>query len=302
MTAFYIQTCALLDIGVRGAKVGAIRFWKPLLLAIVVVILYGSVLDGLIREWYFDPNYSHGFLVPIFVCYLVWRKREALFSLGPHPSLSGLFVVLGSLGVLFVGQIGAELFLMRISLVGTIIGLLLYFWGRALLRVLAFPLCFLLLMIPLPGLVHNQIVFPVQLLASRLATAWLEVLRLVPVLREGNILILPNCAIQVVEACSGIRSLISQLALSLGYGYLAERNLVIRALLVLAMIPVAILSNCVRVVGTALLAYYRGPQMAEGFFHLFSGWVIFLLTTILLLRLRAGLASLGRFLQPASRK
>lgn len=275
-----------------------IRFWQPLLLAVVVVILYASVLDGLIRQWYYDANYSHGFLVPIFVGYLVWRKREALSSLRPHPSLFGLFVVLGSLGTLTIGQIGAELFLTRISLLGTMFGLFLYFWGWGSLRALAFPLCFLLLMIPLPALIHNQIVFPLQLLASRLATMCLEGVRVVPVLREGNILILPNFAIQVVEACSGIRSLISQLALGLGYSYLAERNVVMRAVLVLAMVPVAIVSNGIRVVGAALLTYYWGAKMAEGFFHWFSGWVIFLVAIILLLGLHAALSSLRRFLRP----
>src|SRR2546425_6958288 len=296
------KASAWADTGIRGATVRVLRFWRPLIIAVVVAILHASVLAGLIRQWYYDANYSHGFIVPIFVGYLIWRKREALSSLLPHPSLSGLFVVLGSLGVLFIGQIGAELFLTRISLLGTILGLFLYFWGWALLRALAFPFCFLLLIIPLPALIHNQIVFPLQLLASRFATGCLEGIRVVPVLREGNILILPNSTIQVVEACSGIRSLISLLALSLGYSYLAERNAVIRALLVLAMVPVAIVSNGIRVVGAALLTYYWGAKMAEGFFHWFSGWVIFLVAIILLLGLHTALTSLRRSLQPESQQ
>ena len=297
-----IQTCTWADISIRGARAGVKRFWRPLILAVVAGVLYASVLVGLIRQWHYDANYSHGFLVPVFVSYLIWRKREALSSLRSHPSLFGLFIVLGSLGILFVGQIGAELFLTRISLLGTILGLFLYFCGWATLRVLVFPLCFLLLMIPLPALIHNQIVFPLQLLASRFATTCLEGIRVVPVLREGNILILPNCTVQVLEACSGIRSLISLLALSLGYSYLAERNAVIRALLVLAMVPVAIVSNGIRVMGIAVLAYYWGAKLADGFFHWFSGWAIFLAAIILLLGLHAALASLRRFLQPESQK
>ena len=297
-----IQRCTWADISIRGARAGVKRFWRPLILAVVAGVVYASVLVGLIRQWHYDANYSHGFLVPVFVGYLIWRKREALASLRSRPSLFGLFVVLGALGILVIGQTGAELFLTRISLWGTILGLLLYFWGRATLRALAFPLCFLLLMIPLPGLVHSQIVFPLQLLASQLATVCLEGVNVVPILREGNLLILSNYTIQVVEACSGIRSLMSLVTLGIGYSYLAERNLVIRALLVLAMIPVAIVSNGIRVVGTALLTYYWGVQMAEGFFHSFSGWVIFLVATILLLGLHAALVSVRRFLQPKSEK
>jgi len=271
-------------------------------MAVTVAILYASALSGLIRQWYYDPNYSHGFLVPIFVGYLAWRKREALSSLRPHPSLFGLLVVLSSLGILVIGKIGADLFLTRISLLGTSLGIVLYFWGRRILHVLAFPLCFLLLMIPLPALVYNQLVFPLQLLASRLATMCLEGVNVVPVLREGNLLILPNYTIQVVEACSGIRSLMSLVALSLGYSYLAERNAVLRAVLVLVMAPVAIVSNGFRVMGAALLAYYWGAKMAEGFFHSFSGLVIFSVAIILMLGLHATLASLHRLLPLGNRE
>ena len=144
-------------------------------------------------------------------------------------------------------------------------------------------MCLLLLMIPLPSLVYNEIVFPLQFVASSFATKVLEIVNLFPVLKEGNILVLPQNRIEVVEACSGIRSLMSLITLAVCYGYLAERNRYLRIVLVLLVVPLAVISNGLRVVGTAMLTYYWGPEAAEGFLHSFSGWVIFIVATCLLL-------------------
>ncbi len=149
------------------------------------------------------------------------------------------------------------------------------------LRAVSFPLAFLLLMIPIPVIIYNQITFPLQLLASRFATFWLEVVQ-VPVLREGNVLILPNYSLEVVEACSGIRSLMTLITLAIAYGYLVEPQRWLRYLLVILMIPIAIVSNAIRIMGTGVLTYRFGPKAAEGFFHEFSGWVIFLAALILM--------------------
>jgi exosortase len=165
----------------------------------------------------------------------------------------------------------------------TIVGLTAYFRGWKTVRVLAFPLSFLLLAIPVPTVLYNEIVFPLQLLASRFASFALDQTGVVQVLREGNLLILPNMTLQVVEACSGIRSLMSLLALAVGYSYLAEGSFAARALLVAATVPLAIVSNGCRVISAAILSYYWGPKMAEGFLHSFSGWVIFMVATVLLI-------------------
>lgn len=147
-----------------------------------------------------------------------------------------MLVVLFSIGLLFLGSLGAELFLARISILGTICGLIVYFSGGALLRAMAFPLVFLLFAIPIPALIYNEIVFPLQFIASKFATSTLDMLNLFPVMREGNILILPHMSLEVVEACSGIRSLMSLLALAAGYGYLVERSTFVRWFLFLAMV------------------------------------------------------------------
>ena len=261
--------------------------WHGLLLAGVLVALYAPVLKLLVRQWYIDADYSHGFLVPLLSLYLIWQRREKLRRITRRPSPWGLVVVLLSIGLLFLGSLGAELFLARISILGTICGLIVYFCGGALLRAMAFPLAFLLFAIPIPALIYNEIVFPLQFVASKFATSTLEMLNLFPIMREGNVLILPNMSLEVVEACSGIRSLMSLLALAAGYGYLAERSTAVRWLLFLAMIPLAIISNGTRVMITALMANYIGPRAAEGFMHEFSGWVIFVVATALFLGLHS---------------
>jgi exosortase len=261
------------------------EYWPAVLLALVTLVLYTPVLGRLIRQWYDDPNYSHGFFVPAFSVYLIWNRRQQIAAIKTSPSLRGAILVLGSLAVLYLGSLGSELFLQRISLVAVIAGLIIYFAGWQRLWAVAFPVAFLLFMIPLPAVIYNQIVFPLQLLASRFATSCLETVNLFPVLREGNLLVMDRYTLEVVDACSGIRSLTSLVALAMGYSYLAERRLRVRIFLVLAMVPVAIVSNGIRVVITALLVNYLGISAAEGFMHSFSGLAVFLVSVMLLLAL-----------------
>jgi exosortase len=261
--------------------------WQGWLLTAVVTALYSPVLWRLVRQWYEDPDYSHGFLVPLLSLYLIWQRRDKLAVVERKPSAWGLAIVLFSLGLLFLGSLGAELFLTRVSIIITICGLIVYFAGWRLLKAMSFPLAFLLFAIPIPVLIYNQIVFPLQFVASSFATRVLEILNLFPIMREGNVLIMPGMRLEVVEACSGIRSLMSLMALAAGYGYLAEKSIPVRWFLILAMIPLAIISNGTRVMITALMTNYIGPKAAEGFMHEFSGWVIFVVATILFLALHS---------------
>jgi exosortase len=257
--------------------------WQGLLLVGVLLVLYAPVLGILVDQWYRDPDYSHGFLVPLLSAFLIWQRRDKLRQIPRHPSLWGMVIVLMGLGLLVLGSLGAELFLARVSLLCVICGLVVYFCGGAMLRAMAFPMAFLLFAIPIPGVVYNEIVFPLQFIASKFATWTLETLNLFPIMREGNVLIMPGMSLEVVEACSGIRSLMSLLALAAGFGYVVERSTVARWILVLAMVPLAIISNGTRVMLTAIMANYMGPKAAEGFMHEFSGWVIFVVATVLFL-------------------
>ena len=243
------------------------------ILAAATLAVYHPVLASLVRQWASDENYSYGFLIVPFAMFFAWRARSGL-AMSPRPHASGLFVVTASMVVFLAGQFAAELFLMRVSLLGVIAGSILFLWGPAHLRRLAFPLLLLLLAVPLPAVVLNQIAFPLQLLASRAGETVVSAAG-IPVLREGNVLILPDTKLEVVQACSGIRSLASLLTLGLILGKLAEPRRWARVALAVLTIPVAIAANAARVAGTGLAASWIGPQAAEGFFHTFSGWLVF---------------------------
>ena len=255
--------------------------WQLLALAVPTVWLYYSILSHLVVEWWKDPNFSHGFIVLIFSLYLVLRDRSQLQILPRKPSWWGLAVVAFAMGVLMVGVLGAEPFLSRVSLLFLTLGFLVLFAGWKYSRALFFPWAFLLLTIPIPAIVMNQITMPLQILASQIAAEILPWLG-VPVLREGNIINLPAMPLEVAEACSGIRSIIALAALAIIYGQFRERSRSIRLLLVFATLPLAVLANSLRIVGTGLLVQYWGPDKAEGFFHSFSGWFIFLLSLAML--------------------
>jgi exosortase len=247
---------------------------KGLVIGGLVAGLYGPVLIRMIVQWWQDPDYSHGFVVPLFVGYVLYQRRHQLRQVPLEPSNLGLPVMVGAIGLLLAGSLGAELFVARFSLLFLLGGMLLFFAGWKMLRAVAFPLAFLALMIPLPAIIYNQVTFPLQLLASRLSSSGLELVG-VPVLREGNVLVLPNYSLEVVEACSGIRSLMSLIALAVAYGYFVEKRQWVRISLVVLMVPIAVASNAMRVMGAGVLTYWFGPHAAEGFFHLFQGWLIF---------------------------
>ena len=269
------------------------------LLAAAVLWLYGGVLAALIRQWSSDDNYSHGFFVIPLAAFFAWERRERLLAAPRHPSAAGLALVAVSLLVFTAGIFGAELFLTRVSLIGVLAGCILFIWGRDQFRTLLFPLAFLLLMVPLPAIVFNQIAFPLQLLASQAGESVIAAAG-IPVLREGNVLHLPARTLEVAEACSGIRSLVSLLMLAIVLGYFTESRLWPRVLIAVAAVPIAIVANASRVAGTGLAAEWVSPAAADGFFHTFSGWLMFVVAFAGLLLFQQALAWL-RALRPRTR-
>jgi len=246
-----------------------------MVITVLVGTLYAPVFIGLVHDWYKDPDYSHGPFVPLLSGYILYRKRGKLAAAPVHPTWLGLIVILGSLGLLFLGNLAAEYFISRISLLGTIVGIILYVRGGKQLQSLAFPLAFLLLMIPLPTIVYDQIIFPMQLVTSRLVTGTLENVQLFPIMREGNLLITGRYSVEVVQACSGVRSLMTLLALALGYGYLMEGRPAIRIMLACSVFPLAIFGNALRVCSQVMLAYYLGASVTEGLWHSLLGLIGF---------------------------
>jgi len=252
--------------------------------------LYAHVFAKLAHDWATDGNYSHGFLIAPLTAYFVWQRLPDLQRLPLQPSRLGALVVIASLMCLVAGTLGAELFLTRISIVGVLAGAVLFLGGWAHLRVVAFPLLFLLLMIPLPAIIFNQIVLPLQLIASQLGATVLYAAG-IPVLREGNVIVLARTSLEVAEACSGIRSLVSLLTLGIVLGYFTDQRAWVRTSLSLATVPITILTNGLRVAGMGLVAHYYGTAAAEGFMHAFSGWLVFAVALAMLFGLQRALSA-----------
>ncbi len=300
------------------------RLYQPLAIAVALAFVYFSVLLKLGGDWWNDENYSHGLLIPFVIGYILWQERKRFSRARTQPAVWwGAIGVAISMLLLWAGTAGAELFAQRISLVLMIASVVIYFWGFRLMRLIAVPLSLLILAIPIPQIVFNRIAFPLQLFASRCAVAAMSFFG-IPVLRQGNIIeLMPLGAsepkrLAVVEACSGIRSLMTLVTLAVVYAYFtkpksgvaqssvcdspAEPQTKVCAtdgkpkfvehfksftlwrslILVVAAVPIAILTNALRVSGTGVLAHYYGTRVADGFFHSFSGWVIYIAAAVLL--------------------
>jgi exosortase len=224
---------------------------------------------------------GHGFFVPLSAAFIAWQRREELLAIEPKPNLWGLVVVILGGAQLVAGTLGVEQFLTHTAVVITLIGAIWLLRGTKTLKMLAFPLFLLFFMVPIPLIVYNKITLPLQFIASRLAAGALEILG-IPVLRDGNILELPHQTLSVVEACSGIRSLLALTFLSLVYGYFFEKRIWVRVMLFAATIPIAIIANGSRVAFTGIMTQIK-PELAEGFFHESTGWVIFIVALIILI-------------------
>lgn len=247
-----------------------------------LVLVYWSVIRGLIDAWSTDDNYSHGFFIVPLAAYFAWERRGAFAAAPVRSSSVGLLLVAGSMAMLVAGLLGAELFLSRVSIIGAIAGSILFLFGWQRLRIVLFPLAFLLLMVPLPALIFNKIAFPLQLIASHVGEYTISSLD-IPILREGNVLILANATLEVAEACSGIRSLVSLFTLGIVFGYFVDRRHWVRAVIALSAVPVAILANGLRVASAGVAAHNFGASGVEGLFHDFSGWVVFIIAFLMML-------------------
>jgi exosortase len=288
------------------------KFFRPVAIAVALVFVYFTVLLKLGSDWWHDENYSHGLLIPFVIVFILWQERKQLNEMKQEPwTWAGATGIAVSLAMLWAGTAGAELFVQRLSLVLMLVSVVIYFFGARIIRLLAIPAGLLLLSIPIPQIIFNRVAFPLQLFASRCAVAAMWFLN-IPVLRQGNVMeLMPRGAsapkrLAVVEACSGIRSLMTLVTLAVIYAYFTKpksghpanpddpkksrprrsffgnvsfwRSLT----LVASAVPIAILTNAVRVSGTGVLAHYYGTRVADGFFHSFSGWVVYIAAALLL--------------------
>jgi exosortase len=263
-------------------KVFNSKFLGILGLGISFLIIYYPVIFHMTRDWSNNDNYSHGFLVPLVAGYMIWTEKDHLKNIKLKPSILGLMVLIFGIGIFFIGNIGAELFLMRFSMIVTIFGLVIFIFGNKVGRTIALPVFYLIFMIPLPAILLNQVAFPLQLFAAKLSSDAINSLG-IPVLRNGNILELSNTALEVVDACSGLRSLTSLLALSGAFAYFAPlKKKSSKLVLFLSAVPIAVGVNILRLTKTAIMARYIGPEFAQGFLHEFSGFLVFFIAVSLL--------------------
>ena len=260
-------------------------------------ILYYSVFQTLVYDWTNDPDFSHGFLIPFISLYLIWQKADELERLPVAPRNFGILVIIGGLVLLMIGNLAAEYFTQRVSFLIIVSGIILFLLGRQHLKLLAFPIVFLIFMIPIPSILMLKITFPMQLFAAKVATATLQLID-IPVLREGNVIHLVDNTLEVERACSGIRSLISLLAIGTVLAYFITRVNWQRVVVILSCFPIAIATNAFRVTMTGVLANYYGMKMAEGFFHGFSGMVLYFAGLILVGAVGLSLSKVGKNSHP----
>lgn len=290
---------------VQSNKTFPASFWQAGALATVLGFVYFSVLSKLGRDWYYEENYSHGLLVPFIIGYIIWLEFDTLKANRQKPAFwLGAGCIAVALMMLIVGTLGAELYAQRLSLMLMLVGVTLYFYGARILQLLAVPFLLLFLAVPIPTILFNQIAMPLQSIASKLAIWGIQILE-IPSVREGNVIeILPRGAmsivkLEVVEACSGIRSLMTLITIALILGYFTRRNVKTGSLLsyltnfdfwrililMLSAVPIAIVTNAARVAATGWMTYEYGRQAAEGFSHNVAGWMVYLAALVLLLGL-----------------
>jgi exosortase len=282
------------------------QYWRAFAIFVAILFTYAAVLVKLANDWWVDENYSHGLLVPVIIAYILWLQRDKFATEPARPSvLLGGLAVAFALFALWTGVAGAELYTQRMSLVLLIAGTVVYFFGLGFLRLILIPLGLLILAIPIPAIIFNKIAFPLQLFASRCAVWSMSVLG-IPVLRQGNVIELKPLnsfdtrKLEVVEACSGIRSLMTLVTLAVvfayftypgsndsggpkgRFGWLRSFGFWRTVIILLSAVPIAILTNAARVSGTGILSHYYGTGIADGFFHSFSGWVIYIVAFLLL--------------------
>ena len=266
----------------------ALKRYRLHMLAVIPLLagIYYLIVPGMVMDWYKDENYSHGFLVPLIAGYFFWQRWPELKTRLVKPDGLGLVVLVLGLLQLLLGWLASEYFTMRSSLLVLLAGMVLYWFGREILKGMALPLGFLIFMVPIPYIIYDMAAFPLKLFVTKVSVAFLQLSGVV-VMREGNILAFPNITLEVADACSGIRSLLSLLALAVAYAFFLQTSNLRRWIIIASAVPIAIATNALRVIVTGFLAQWWGAKAAEGFFHEFAGLMVFALAMALLVAVGA---------------
>jgi len=261
----------------------ALKSYRIQLLLTVPLLacMYYTIVPEMVRQWRQDENYSHGFLVPLIAGYFLLQRWPYLKERTVKPDGAGIIVIVWGLFQLLVAWFGSEYFTMRSSLIVLLAGMTLFWFGREVLKGMALPLGYLIFMVPIPYIIYDMVAFPLKLFVTRVSVAFMKMVGVV-VVREGNIIMFPTTTLEVADACSGIRSLISLLAIAVAYAYVIKISNVRRWIIIFSAVPIAVATNALRVIVTGILAQWWGARAAEGFFHEFAGMAVFVLAMVML--------------------
>lgn len=255
---------------------------KVLILIGLWFVSFVPVYPGLVDTWLNDSDNSHGILVPFISLFFIWQKRHELMSVSVSSSNWGAIILAASMSLYLLGFASGTEIISRTMIVFSLIGLLLFNLGKEVFRILAFPLIFLLFMIPVPAAILGLLAFPLQLFATKIAYLFIQAFS-IPVHQEGNMLYFAETQLEVAEACSGIRSIVSFTVLSVVLAYMLDKGWSRRIVLLASAIPLALFTNIIRITGTGILAHYYGSTIADSFLHQFSGLLVFAFGFVLLL-------------------
>lgn len=255
-------------------------------LLVLIAAVYHQIVYRMGLQWFNDENYSHGFLVPIIAAYFFYQKRHEIFQTEARPSILGAYA-LGLWAIMFIlGSYASEYFVMRSSLIVLFGALTLFYFGAEVLKRMALPIGYLFLMVPIPYIIYDSFAFPLKLFVTKVSVIALKLMGIV-VLREGNIIMFPNIVLEVADACSGMRSIMSLLALSVAVAFVGNFSTARKWIIVASAIPIAIITNAGRVIVTGVLSQFFGAAAAEGFFHEFAGLAVFVFAMAMLIGLAA---------------
>lgn len=279
------------DKGVLDCPEGILRWMKWGIIASLLVALYGSVLVKWGEVLWNDDNYSHGMLIPFVSLYFLRSRISNLHKVRLAPYSLGVLIIVAGLFLLCLGYVGGEQFSKRFSFIVVLYGLILFLEGREVASILRFPVWILVFSVPLPYVLYNTVAFPLKLVASKIAVFLLSIYGM-SAFRDGNIIHLSHTTLEVVDACSGIRSLMTLITLAFFLACMMHKNLILRLLVMMLAIPGAVLANAARVALNGILSSYN-PAWSEGFWHEFSGWLVFIGSFVVLWGI-SFLFSLGR--------
>jgi exosortase D (VPLPA-CTERM-specific) len=238
-------------------------------------LFFWSTVTGLWHIWSTDGDYSYAFFIPLISAYIIWRKRNLISHVRPETNLAGGIFFLCFFVISLYGILGSSPSAVRPAIPLMIMAITLFCFGTDMFRILAFPLAILIFIIPLPTIAQAKIGVPLKLISTRLGEILLKLFG-ISVYVEGNVIDLGVTQLQVVDACSGLRYILPLFALGVIFAYFSEKQRWKQVVLAASTIPVAVLSNGLRIGATGILTKYWGPDAAEGFFHGFSGWLVFM--------------------------